>query len=384
MMRKSIIAAGSLVLGLALGMLIQPLISADNVFDCVKKFDRVLNIVQRDYVDTVDAAKLTEIAISALLDTLDPHSVYISAEDMKTVNEDFQGSFDGIGIEFDIIKDSLTVVTPIPGGPSELVGIMSGDKIVKVDTENVVGIKRDQVAKKLRGPKGTQVKLQIKRGTQSELLTFNVTRNKIPLNSVECAYIINGTDIGYVSVNRFMATTHDEVVNALKDLKAQGMKKILLDLRGNPGGYLGQAELLGDEFLSTNDTIVYTISRIKEFNETYIARGGHEWEHTPLIVLIDQASASASEIVSGAIQDHDRGLIIGETSFGKGLVQRQFPLADGSAFRLTISHYYTPSGRCIQRSFENKNEYRKLAGRLELEEGSSISACVMRRLVFVS
>lgn len=371
-MRKSIIAGGSLVLGLILGMLIQPLISDDNVFDCVKKFDRVLNIVERDYVDTVDTKKLTEIAIRAMLDTLDPHTVYISAEDMKAVNEDFQGSFDGIGVEFDIVKDTLTVVTPIPGGPSEALGIRSGDRIVKVNDTTVVGINRNDVPKKLRGPKGTKVKLDVKRAGQSELLTFNVVRDKIPLNSVETSYIIDGTNIGYISVNRFMATTHDEVVKALTDLKSQGMKNILLDLRGNPGGYLDQAEKLANEFLSKGDTIVYTISRISEFNETSIATGGNEWENMPMVILIDAGSASASEIVSGAIQDHDRGLIVGETSFGKGLVQRQFPLQDGSAFRLTISHYYTPSGRCIQRNYEDKNEYRRLAGRLELEPGSYI------------
>lgn len=372
MMRKYLITGGTVLIGIVLGLLFQPLISGDNVYDQVKKFDRILNMAMRNYVDEVDTQKLTEAAIRGMLEELDPHSVYLTAEEMKGVNEDFQGSFEGVGIEFAILEDTLTVVSPISGGPSEALGIQSGDKIVKVDGENVVGIKQSDVPKKLRGEKGTTVVLEIKRNGVKDLMKFSVVRDKIPLNSVESSFVIDGTDIGVISINRFMATTHNEMLTALSELKTQGMKKLILDLRYNPGGYLDQAYKIADEFLGNNDTIVYTIGRKPEFNDAFIATNGNTWENIPVIVLVNEGSASASEIVSGAIQDQDRGLIIGETSFGKGLVQRQYPLGDGSAFRLTISRYYTPSGRCIQRSYADKSDYRNLSGRLELEEGSYI------------
>lgn len=372
MMRKYFITGGTVLVGIVLGLLFQPLISGDNVYDQVKKFDRILNMAMRNYVDEVDTQKLTEAAIRGMLEELDPHSVYLTAEEMKGVNEDFQGSFEGVGIEFAILEDTLTVVSPISGGPSEALGIQSGDKIVKVDGEDVVGIKQSDVPKKLRGEKGTTVVLEIKRSGVKDLMKFSVVRDKIPLNSVESSFVIDGTDIGVISINRFMATTHKEMLTALSELKAQGMKKLILDLRYNPGGYLDQAYKVADEFLGNNDTIVYTIGRKPEFNDAFIATNGNTWENIPVIVLVNEGSASASEIVSGAIQDQDRGLIIGETSFGKGLVQRQYPLGDGSAFRLTISRYYTPSGRCIQRSYADKSGYRNLSGRLELEEGSYI------------
>lgn len=377
-MRKYLIGGTAILFGLLLGIMFQPLISGDNVFEGVKKFDRVLNEAIKSYVDTVDTKKMAEAAIRGMLNELDPHSVYITAEEMKAVNEDFQGSFDGIGVEFDIINDTLTVISPISGGPSESLGILSGDKIVKIDGADVVGIDRSDVPKKLKGPKGTTVVLDIYREGTKDLLNFVVHRDKIPLNSVESKYIIDGTDIGVVTVNRFMATTHEEVVAALDELQKKGMKKLILDLRPNPGGYLNQAQLLADEFLGEGDTIVYTIGRKSYFNELYTGHGGNKWEKIPLIVMVGAGSASASEIVSGAIQDRDRGLIIGETTFGKGLVQRQFPLEDGSAFRLTIARYYTPSGRCIQRSYKDKDEYRHLAGRFEPEEGSYIEDAISK------
>lgn len=377
-MRKYLFGGTAILFGLLLGIMFQPLISGDNVFEGVKKFDKVLNEAIKSYVDTVDTKKMAEAAIRGMLNELDPHSVYITAEEMKAVNEDFQGSFDGIGVEFDIINDTLTVISPISGGPSEALGILAGDKIVKIDGADVVGIDRSDVPKKLKGPKGTTVVLDIFREGNKDLLNFVVHRDKIPLNSVESKFIIDGTDIGVVTVNRFMATTHQEVVTALDELQKKGMKKLILDLRGNPGGYLNQAQLLADEFLGEGDTMVYTIGRKSYFNELYTGRGGNKWEKIPLIVMVNAGSASASEIVSGAIQDRDRGLIIGETSFGKGLVQRQFPLEDGSAFRLTIARYYTPSGRCIQRSYKDKDEYRHLAGRFEPEEGSYIEDAIAK------
>ena len=371
-MNKRLFLLGAILAGVVIGFVIQPLISADSILPLVKRFDYVLNTAVRNYVDEVDTQKLFEAAIKGMLNELDVHSVYISADEMKRVNEEFQGSFEGIGVEFDIVSDTITIVSPIPGGPSELLGIQPGDKIVKIDGKVEIGIDRNDVPKKLKGPKGTIVEVDIKRDGVKDLIHFSITRNQIPLNTVDASYMIDGTDIGVVVVNRFAATTHSEVVEALDNLRNQGMKKVIIDLRGNPGGYLNQAVELADEFLPQGDTIVFTQSRVKQFDEVHIASSGQRYEKTPLIVLVNAGSASASEIVSGAIQDHDRGLIIGETSYGKGLVQRQYDVGDGSTFRLTISKYYTPSGRCIQRPYKDKDKYRHLAGRLELEEGSYI------------
>ncbi|MGQ9818568.1 MAG: S41 family peptidase [Candidatus Kapaibacteriales bacterium] len=371
-MKKYVLAFVGILFGATLGFFLTPLISTDNIFQQVKKLDRVLNIVSKNYLETIDTQKLTEAAIKGLLNELDPHSVYISAEEMKRVNEDFQGSFEGIGIEFDIINDTILIVSPIPGGPSEALGIQAGDKIVKIDGKSAIGLSRTEVPKKLKGPKGTTVEIDIKRQGVPTLLHYTITRDKIPLNTVDIAFMVPNTDIGVIKVNRFAATTHDEFIEALKKLEAQGMKKLVLDLRGNPGGYLNQAFLMAEEFLPKGDTIVFTKGKLPEFNEVYVSSGYSRYVNLPLVVLVDAGSASASEIVSGAIQDLDRGLIVGETTFGKGLVQRQYDLGDGSAIRVTIAKYYTPSGRCIQRPYTDKDKYRKLVGRFELEEGSYI------------
>ncbi len=369
-MKKRVFIIIAACIGIIAGILIQPVISGDNILQQVKKFDYVLNTAFRNYVDEVDSQKLLEAAIKGMLNELDVHSVFISAEEMKRVNEDFQASFDGIGVEFDIVNDTLTIVSPIPGGPSEQLGIQSGDKIIKIDGVNAIGISRADVPKKLKGPKGTIVEIDIKRNGVSDLIHYSITRDKIPLFTVDASYIIDGTDIGVVSVNRFAATTHQELLEAMNKLKAQGMKRMILDLRGNPGGYMNEAIKMADEFLPRGDTIVYTRSRVKSFDEVHIATSGQQFEKMPLIVLINAGSASASEIVSGALQDQDRALIVGETSYGKGLVQRQYEIGDGSAFRLTISRYYTPSGRSIQRPYQDKDKYRHLVGRFVLEEGS--------------
>lgn len=371
-MKRLFIVFLAVIFGLIAGVYFSPLISTDNIYQQIKKIDKVLNIAVKNYLEPVDTQKLTEAAIKGLLDELDVHSVYIPAEELKRVNEDFQGSFEGIGVEFDIINDTIVIVSPIPGGPSEALGIRSGDKIVKIDGESAIGLSRSDVPKKLKGPKGTVVEVDIKREGVKDLLHFRIVRDKIPLNTIDAAFLVDGTDIGVIVVNRFAATTHDELVDALQKLTSMGMKKLVLDLRGNPGGYLNQAFLMAEEFIPAGDTIVYTKGRLPEFNEVYISSGGSKYAKLPLIILINAGSASASEIVSGAIQDLDRGLIVGETSFGKGLVQRQYDLGDGSAFRLTIAKYYTPSGRCIQRPYKDKDKYRHLVGRLELEEGSYI------------
>lgn len=371
-MRKYLILGVAVTVGLMLGFYIYPLISGDTVYQQVKKLELVLSTAAKNYVEEVDTQKLTEAAIKGMLGELDVHSVYISAEEQKKVDEDFKGSFDGIGVQFDIVNDTITIVTPIPGGPSEKLGVFSGDKIVKIDGATAVGIDRADVPKKLKGPKGTTVKIEIKRAGERDLLSFDIVRDKIPINTVDASFIIDGTDIGVITVNRFAQTTHDEMMDSLRVLTSLGMKKLILDLRGNPGGLLNQAYQMVDEFTRAGDTIVYTKGRRPAFDEMYISRGGNEYSRIPLIVLVNAGSASASEIVSGAIQDLDRGLIVGETSYGKGLVQRPYEVGDGSVFRLTIAKYYTPSGRCIQRPFKDKDKYRHLGGRLNLEEGSYI------------
>jgi len=336
--------------GIIAGMKIQTAISDDKIDDQVRKFREVLNITSRYYVDDIDSQKLTEAAIRGMLEELDPHSVYMSADVVKRENESFQGSFEGIGVEFDIINDTLTVVSPISGGPSEKLGILAGDKIVKIDGANCVKISRDDVPKKLRGPKGTIVKVSIVRSGLSKPLDFEITRDKIPIYSVDASFMIDDKT-GYIKVSRFASTTHDEFMQNMNKLRGAGMKMVILDLRGNPGGYLDQAFKMASEFLPAGKKIVYTKSRIKEFEEVYNSTGG-AFQDIPLILLVNEGSASASEIVAGAIQDWDRGLIVGENTFGKGLVQRQFPLADGSAFRVTTARYFTPSGRLIQKPYE--------------------------------
>lgn len=372
MKKKIFLTATFLIIGVVFGVLITPLVSSDSVYDQFEKYKKVFGLTVKNYVDDVDTQKLTEAAIRGMLNDLDPHSVYIDAKEMKDVQEDFQGSFDGIGVQFDIINDTITIITPISGGPSEALGIQSGDKIINIDGENAIAIDRGEVPKKLKGPRGTKVVVDIKRGDNPKLIEYSIIRDKIPLYSVDASFMFDGTDVGFVKVNRFAANTITELKDAMSSLKKLGMKKLLLDLRGNPGGFLQQAYFMANEFLKAGDTIVYTKGRRSEFDEYLIAQRTGEYSTIPIIVLVNYGSASASEIVSGAIQDLDRGLIVGTTSFGKGLVQRQYDIDDGSAFRLTISRYYTPSGRSIQRPYKDKDDYRKLAGRLELEEGANI------------
>ena len=369
---KALIFGACIGIGIFLGTMSRPAMSNDSIYDQVKKFNDVLNRANQMYVENVDSKKLTEAAIRGMLNELDPHSVYIPADQMKKVTEDFQGSFEGIGVEFDVVKDTITIVTPISGGPSEALGIQSGDKIVKINDSTAIGLTREDVPKKLRGPKGTRVKLGIKRSGEGKLIDYDITRDKIPLYTVDASFMIEKTDIGLISINRFAATTHSEFMEAATKLRAEGMKRLILDLRNNPGGYLDQAFRLADEFLKGGQKIVYTKGRRPEVDEDYYSGDGGNLENLPLIVMINGGSASASEIVSGAVQDLDRGLIVGDVSFGKGLVQQQYPLPDGSAYRLTISRYYTPSGRLIQRPYGDKDKYYRGEGREDVEEGENI------------
>ncbi len=372
--RSLLLPSVILVVGVGFGAFVGArLIGGDNIYEQTEKFNRVLNMAVKNYVDEVDTQKLTEAAIKGMLGELDPHSVYIPAKEMSKVEEDFKGSFEGIGVEFDILHDTITIVSPIAGGPSEALGILAGDKIVKIDGQNAVGLTREDVPKKLRGDKGTKVRVEIKRASEAKNFEVTITRDKIPIYSVSANFIIDGTDVGYISVNRFSATTANEVTEAAKKLSGEGMKKLVLDLRNNPGGYMDEAVKIADQFLEGGHTIVYTKCRRPEWEEQRTSLSGGDFEKLPLIVLINGGSASASEIVSGAIQDLDRGLIVGETSFGKGLVQKQWELGDGSAFRLTISRYFTPSGRTIQRNYKDKSKYYSGVGREEGEEGDNIT-----------
>jgi len=353
------------------------LISGDNIYEQLRKFSDVLSLAEKYYVEDVDSKKLTEDAIEGLLADLDPHSVYIKPSQMQRVTEDFQGKFEGIGIEFSVVNDTITVVQPIGGGPSAILGISANDKIVKIDGKSSIGFNNEQVMKSLKGPKGTKVSVTIFRSGIKDLLEFEIIRDVIPLYSVDVSTMLNDK-VGYINVTRFSETTNKEMVVALEKLKGKGMKQLVLDLRSNPGGYLDQAVKMADLFLDANKDgtprkVVYTQGRREEFNEEYFASTNSTYEKIPLIILLSNGSASASEIVSGAIQDWDRGLIVGETSFGKGLVQRQFPLQDGSALRLTIARYYTPSGRLIQRSYaDGKEKYQMEAFNREEEEGENI------------
>lgn len=360
-------------LSLVAGTMLNPLISGDNIYEQFNKYKDVLNLTEKYYVDDVDTQKLTEAAINGVLGQLDPHSVYIPATELTRVTEEFQGSFEGIGIEYQVLNDTLLVVAPIAGGPSEALGIQSGDKIVRIDDSSCVGITQEGVQKKLRGPKGSKVRVFIVRAGIKGNLEFEITRDKIPLYTVDASFMVDdGT--GYVNVNRFAAKTHEEFVSAVDRLVSQGMKRLVVDLRSNPGGYLEQAYKMADELMPKGRKIVYTKGRRPEFDDEYVSSGAGRFKDVTLIVLVNNGSASASEIVAGAVQDWDRGLIVGETTFGKGLVQRQFDLRDGSAFRLTTARYYTPSGRLIQRPYDHdKAKYARAAYEREESEGDNVS-----------
>lgn len=309
------------------------------------------------YVDETDENKLVESAIMAMLKELDPHSTYSNAEEVKKMNEPLQGNFDGIGIQFNMMEDTLLVIQPVSGGPSEKIGIRAGDRIVYVNDTLIAGVKMstEDIMRRLKGPKGTKVNLKIVRRGVNELLSFMVVRDKIPVHSLDASYMIT-PKIGYIKINRFGATTHEEFMNALASLKGQGMQDLILDLQGNGGGYLNAAIDIANEFLGQGELIVYTEGRRNPRHE-FVAKGDGKHQQGKLVVLVDEYSASASEIVSGAVQDWDRGAVVGRRTFGKGLVQRPIELPDGSMIRLTVARYYTPAGRCIQKPYDSVEKY---------------------------
>lgn len=338
------------------------------------KFDEVMYHINNTYVDTVDTKSLEEEAIIALMDELDPHSQYISVEEFNVVNDPLLGSFEGIGVQFRIVEDTVAIVTTIKGGPSEKVGIMAGDRIVYVDDSLIanVKIKNESVMRLLKGPKGTKVNVRIYRRGEPELVDFTITRDVIPTYSVDIAYMLDD-ETGYIKLSKFSATTHKEFVKAAKNLKKEGMTQLVLDLRGNGGGYLGEAVDIADEFLPQGSLVVFTEGRFRP-KSTYFASRKGLLEDMPVAILIDDETASASEILAGAIQDNDRGTIVGRRSFGKGLVQEQVMLSDNTAVRITVARYYTPTGRCIQKPFDGSREDYLLESYDRYQNGELFSA----------
>ena len=348
---------------------------SDEQREAIQKFGTAMQIINFAYVDSVDSPELVASAIKQMLKELDPHSAYISKEDVERVNEPLEGSFEGIGVTFQIFNDTILVVSPVPGGPSDKLGIFGGDKIVKIDGKSATGekINNEYVMERLRGKKGTTVSVSIKRAGKNALIDFDIVRDKIPLNSIDATYMA-APEIGYIKLTRFSKTSMDEFRESVQELRQQGMQDLILDLRSNSGGYLNIAVELSDEFLPDDRLIVYTEGlRNPRENFSSTSTGSFD-KNGRVIVLINEASASASEIVAGAIQDWDRGLVLGRRSFGKGLVQRPFRLPDGALIRLTTARYHTPTGRCIQKPYdEGVEEYFK-DFKNRLEHGELVSA----------
>lgn len=321
----------------------------------VKKITMAMYAIERLYVDSVNSNKLAEDAIIGMLAKLDPHSSYSTPEEERELNEPLEGNFEGIGVSFNVLTDTLYIVQVIPGGPSEKVGILPGDRIIYVDDTLIAGVKRKQsdIVKMLRGKKGTTVEVKIMRGRKAELLTFRIVRDKIPIFSLDASYMMD-KETGYIKLNRFAATTHEEFNDALRKLKEKGMKNLILDLQGNGGGYLRASSQISNDFLKAGSLIVYT-EGLNKRREDELANSSGSFEEGRLVILVDESSASASEIVSGAIQDWDRGVIVGRRTFGKGLVQHPIPFPDGSLIRLTTARYHTPTGRSIQKPYEKGN-----------------------------
>ncbi len=353
MTKRQLIFLGSLLLltGFLAGLTATWYLGEEKDRQQISKLNKVMKLILSNYVDSVDSRKAVDGAIEGILTNLDPHSVYIPPKELIRVTEDFQGKFEGIGVEFRILQDTVVITNLIPGGPSLKLGIEPGDRILLVEDSTAIGLKNEEVPRRLRGPKGSKVKITVFRPSTRKKIDFVIVRDEINLVSVDAGLMLD-SQTGYIKVNRFSATTADEFTSTLSGLKTKGMKRLILDLRGNTGGFLDQAAKMADEFLSGEKLIVSTRGREDGPVETLLAGEKGQFESGDLIILIDRYSASASEIVAGAIQDWDRGIIAGETSFGKGLVQKQYPLdEDNSAIRLTVARYYTPSGRLIQRPY---------------------------------
>ncbi len=343
-----------------LGLLIFSLVNAqsESGFSPEQKFLRTMQLLRTAYVDSVDMERIVEIGIVSMLEHLDPHSVYMTPEEVKRSNEPLQGNFEGIGIQFQIIRDTVNVIATISGGPSEEVGLMAGDKIVAIDGETFVGeqVTNSSVSEKLRGNKGTKVVVGILRSSSSEILSFEIIRDKIPIYSIDASFMINDR-VGYIKINRFSNTTIEEFEQAMEDLDSLNVQDLIVDLRNNSGGYLKTAIDLVDQFFDRDKLIVYT-EGVNLTGDKYYTTSMGRFKYGRVVMIIDEGSASASEILAGAIQDWDRGVVIGRRSYGKGLVQKPFNYPDGSAVRMTTARYYTPTGRCIQKPYDDdKKKY---------------------------
>ena len=354
----------ALVLGILLGLRLAPRVAGvapriGSVNGSSGKVEELLRYVENKYVDEVDRDELVDKAIESILEELDPHSTYISAADFEATDESMRGNFEGIGVEFMVLDDTVVIVSPLPGGPSDQAGILPGDRIVTVEDSLLAGvnIQNDDITRHLKGPKGSKVRIGIRRNDAADLQQFTITRDRIPVKSVDAGYMLED-GIGYIKINRFSATTHEEFMEELRDLvENRGMKDLIIDLRYNPGGYLQEATRMLNQLFDERDRLlVYTEGRTVGRSE-YETNGHNGLAVDDIAVLINEGSASASEIMAGAIQDWDRGVIVGRRSFGKGLVQEQYNLRDGSALRLTVAHYFTPSGRSIQRPYEDRDAY---------------------------
>lgn len=361
--------------GVLLGMQLDSVLK-DDTKEALKKLESAFLIINERYVEEVDSAELVEHALDGMLEELDPHSVYIDAESMRRVEEDFSGAFEGIGISYEFVEgvegqDTLTVLSVIPGGPSESVGLMSADRIIEVDGQSAVGFESLDVQRTLKGPRGTEVNIVVIRPGYDAPIPFTITRDRIPLYSVDVAYMPDATT-GFIKLSRFARTSYKEFMEAAEKLKAEGMERLVLDLRGNSGGYMDIAVRIADEFLPEDELIVSQQGRTRGTNRAFHGTKGGVLDSDPVIVLVDAASASASEIVAGALQDHDRGLVVGQQTFGKGLVQQQYALPDGSALRVTISHFYTPSGRLIQTPYSDGNREDYLLSKQRLQQESAL------------
>ena len=361
-----VMIATAVIIGIIIGRMLPPIQRTPQQISS-NKINSILKIIETNYVDTVNRTQLVENAIPSILRNLDPHSIYIPAKDLARANEPLRGSFEGIGISFNMLTDTILVISTIPGGPSEKLGMLPGDKIIYINDSLVAGknVSDYDVIGMLKGPKGTVVSVKVLRSGHNELITFDITRDKIPIYSVDVSYMVN-ENIGYIKINSFAMTTYDEFMKSMNELLSEGMEKLILDLRGNSGGIMEAATRIANEFLSERQLIVYTLGRSQSRSEARATRRGI-FQKGELVILIDEYSASASEILAGAIQDNDRGTIIGRRSFGKGLVQEPIAFSDGSGMRLTIARYYTPSGRSIQKPYDEGYEkyYDDLSVRFE-------------------
>ncbi len=362
------------------GVQLDGYLSDRNAATALQRIEDVFMLINRRYVEKTDPNEIAQFAIDGMLTNLDPHSVFFDAEMLKGENESFDASFEGIGISFELLPgddgaDTLSVLNVIPGGPSEEAGLQTGDRIMEVDGTSTVGFTDDDVRRNLKGPRGTEVSLRVQRPGVDQMLEFDIIRDKIPLYTLDAAYMMEGKT-GYIRLNRFARTTYNEFMASLRTLKAQGMERLVLDLRGNRGGYMQMAVRISGEFLKEGQLVVSQDGYTEDSKEAFYATGNGLWEEGPVMVLVDGSSASASEIVAGAIQDHDRGLIVGQRTFGKGLVQKQYMLRDGSALRLTVARYFTPSGRLIQTDYEDgdRMDYYSSKAALKKSDGTQTAA----------